>query len=231
VVETTLSDEAARTRADLPPEPRQTATVTPWEAIKSPSLRNVTLALLVAVLAAALAAAAVLTRNGVYESRTVMEIRSREVFISSGPQEILRLNGLRSKYAALVDSRPIIVPAAEELKLPPGRVAQAARVVLTTDALLMYPTARDHSPREARRIAQQVSDQLRSYVAQEMEQAKVPQNQRVELRVLQPAGPGHKISPQTDRALAVAGFTGLVVLGAAYVLFQLVTAGRRNGTA
>jgi capsular polysaccharide biosynthesis protein len=182
----------------------------------------------VAVLAAGIAAAWVLTRPATYESRSVVEIRQNAVFLDAGPGTITKLNGLRRKYAALINTRPIVVPTAEKLKMPPGKVAGSVSAVVNEDSLLMYPVARSRERRDAQRIAQAVSERLVAYAKGEQEAAKVPPDRRIQLRIVDPARPSAKISPKASRAVAMATFTALTGLASVYVLLQLATAGART---
>lgn len=198
-----------------------------WETIWLPSLANVLIALLVASLVAGLAAALVLTRSASYRSSATILLDQRDIAREPSPLPIQRLNALRSKYAALVPTEEIAGRVADELGLSQPEVAGSASVVFFGDSLVMYSTATAGDPGATRRLAQAVAEEVIAFASREQADAAVPEEERVTLRIVDPARPGTKISPTTADAMSNAALAGGIALAGSYVFLQLLTAGRR----
>jgi capsular polysaccharide biosynthesis protein len=203
--------------------------LTPWEAVKLPSLVNATFALLIAVLLAGLAAGYVRTREPLYRSTATILLDHPDVAREPTPAPIQRLNALRRKYAALAPTKEIAGRVGEKLNLPQSTVARTIEVEITTDSLVMYATATAKSSRAAPALAQALAEELVAYATREQDQAKVAPDNRVTLRIVDDASEGAKISPTGNDMLTAAASAGVVGLAVAYVLLQLLTAGRRAG--
>ena len=117
------------------PRPRR---LTPWEAVKLPSLRNATFALLLAVLCAGLAGAASLSREPTYASVGTLLFDQPAIARDPSPTPIHRVNALRRKYAALVPTEVIAGRAGARINLPQSVVARTVRAVINADSLVMY---------------------------------------------------------------------------------------------
>jgi hypothetical protein len=202
--------------------------MTPWEAVTLPSLRNLTFALLVGVLLAGMAAGYTLTRPPVYESFSVIDLHQPDVFLEPGPGPVYKLNALRLKYAAIVDTDPIVGPIARRLHVRPVEIAHNVHATVPQDSLVMMLTARAGSREGAQRLAKELTDQIVRFAGAEQDADKVPADKRVQLRVLDTARPAGKASPTANRAITTSIFTGLTGVALAYVALQLVTAGRRE---
>jgi hypothetical protein len=201
--------------------------VTPWEAVKLPSLLNATFALLIAVLVAGLAAAFVRARDPVFQSSAVILLDHRDVARDPTPAPIQRLNALRRKYAALAPTEEIAGRVAEDVGLTQSIVASLTSVDITADSLVMYPTARTRGRDAAPALAQAMAEELVDYAKREQVAAGVPEAERVVLRIVNDATDARKISPTADDVVTAAAFAGVIGMAVAYVLLQLVTAGRR----
>ena len=68
---------------------------------------------------------------------------------------------------------------------------------------------------------------MSQYLDEDQAEAGVPENQRILLRTASEAGPAKQVSPAREDAVAAAVFSGVLGWGLAYVLLQIVTAGRR----
>lgn len=192
---------------------------------------GIVIAVVSALLAGSLAAALALDRDPSYRSQTVVEIRRNDLFLDVNPGTISVLNALRSKYAALIATEPIVGPTAESTGLPPGQVRAGLGAAITSDSLLFYPFATASSPERAERIAQQATEALVAYSEEEQREAGVPADDRIQLRIVQAAGPGNAIGPNTRRATVV-GVAAAVIVGlGAYAAAELLWIRRRRSVA
>ena len=176
---------------------------------------------------ATFAALLVLRSDATYSSSSVVELYSPQIYLDANPGPITKLNALRSKYAALARTGAIVLPAAEAADLDPGRVAAASSIAITADSLIMYPTARAENRRVSQRIANAITESLVDYVAAEQTTNDIPDEQRIEIRVIQPAGLGGKVEPRQEVAVTSAVFGGAAAMALAYVIMQLVAPPRR----
>lgn len=195
--------------------------------------RRLLVSALVGVIVAAMAAAVALGQDEVYQSRAIVVI-DQPVALAAGTDGGLldKLSRLRIKYADLVPTAEISGPAAEQLGLPLGRVAGSVSASVPQLSLTIVITARSGQGAQAVEIANAVAESLSEYAEEELADARVPEESRYEFRVVVPASNSRKTEPTTDDALKAAVSFGLLTLGAAYVLFELVdaTAGRRRPT-
>jgi capsular polysaccharide biosynthesis protein len=199
------------------------------DAIRSPSLVNLTLALIFALLAAGGAAVLALNRSPLYQSRAAIMLTDPDVAKVPSVGPIVRLDALRRTYAALARTEQVTVPVAAALKIPQGVVANSVTVVVNADSLIMYPTALSGDRKGAQALAQTVSDELIKYVDTSQRADGVPDEKRVTLAIVDRARPGVKISPTANDAVSAAGLGAALGLVLSYVLLQVVTADRRAG--
>jgi capsular polysaccharide biosynthesis protein len=198
-----------------------------WEAILLPSIVNLTVALVFALLAAGGAAAFTLTTSPVYESRSVVLLSHPDVVNLPSVNPILRLNALRRTYAAVARTQQVVIPVANDVGMEPLLVARSVGVVINADSLVMYPTARADSRVAARDLADSLARELSNYVQREQDSQGLPADDRVTLRQIDPARLGTKISPTGDDAIAAAALAGGIAIAVAYGLLQVTTAERR----
>lgn len=193
--------------------------------------RRLIISALAAVIIAAVAAAIVLGGDKVHQSRALVVI-DQPVALATGTDGGLldKLSRLRIKYADLVPTAEISGPAAETLGLPLGRVAGAVSAEVPQLSLTIAITARSGDADEAVAIANAVADSLAEYADAELAEVGVPEKDRYVFRVVIPAGNARQIDPTAGEALKAAVSFGLLTLGAAYVLFELLdaTAARRR---
>jgi capsular polysaccharide biosynthesis protein len=193
------------------------------EAFGSFSLHNLLLAMVMAVLFAAVGAGYVLQQDPRYVSRATLVIDDPASIAAAGDNgELLKLNALRLKYAALATTQALTAPVARRLGTSPGAVRKASTVSVTPESLVMVSVGTAGTAQKAQSVAQAMADELGNYVKQEHERNKVPPARRFTISVVDPAFPGAKVSPTVGRALAVAAVVGAVGLAAAYVVVQLV---------
>lgn len=208
----------------LPPKPRRPGVV---ESLRTPSLVNVTVAVLFAVFAAAAAAAFTMSQQPFFQSQATVLIDHPDVATVPNVGPILRLNALRSTYAALVPTEQIAIPVAEELGVDPGFVVANVDVGINADSLVMYPTARAGGRREARVLAEQLTERLVEYVAEEQRTSGIAAADRVRLIIVDPPRPGFQIEPTSTDAVSSAALAGAVGMTLGYATLQLATAPRR----
>jgi capsular polysaccharide biosynthesis protein len=140
---------------------------------------------------------------------------------------IIRLNALRSTYAALVSTELIANPVAQRFGIDPSIVVSNVDVGVTTDSLVMYVSARAGGPTEAQALAEEVSAELVEYVQGEQEGAGIGAADRVTLLIVDHARFGGKISPTATDAVSAASLFGAVGMAVGYAGLQFATAGRR----
>jgi capsular polysaccharide biosynthesis protein len=199
-----------------------------WELLSRFSVVNFIVAVVAAGIFAGLAGTAVLREKPTYESGAVIELHQAKVFTDAGPGPVTKLNALRARYAALADTQPVLQPIGQKLGLPPGQVGRATEIVVGAPSLLMRATARSGNRDLSQKMADAMADELSAYATKEQTDDKIAPTDQVQLRVVQHALPGVKVSPDSSRAFATAAVAGLVVLALAYTVLQLVTGGKRR---
>jgi capsular polysaccharide biosynthesis protein len=175
------------------------------------------LVLLFAGVGAALAA----TRPPVYEASGIVDFSQPQLSVSRGTGVIIKLDQLRSRYAALIDSDQIVLPVARKLHLSRGRVASALTASTPTQSLLVYPTARTGSRKMAQRLAAAATAALVSYGDAEQASAGVPPNDRVVLTAIDVGTRARKVAPTSLRVIASAAFGAIAAIVAMAALAQL----------
>lgn len=197
--------------------------------LAAPSLRNVLIACILAVLAAAGAGAFVLRGDVVYQSaETLLIDQPRAINAPGGEGVVTKLNLLRSKYAALVRTELIVGPVSRDTGIGPGEVVSSLGASVPPQALLFQVTARSTTSARAQELASSAAEALREYLDEEQADADIPVADRIVLTTATAARPGAKVEPTVDRAVTVAGAAGAMALAAAYVLIQLVAAQRQR---
>jgi capsular polysaccharide biosynthesis protein len=201
----------------------------PWDALARFSLRNLTTALVVALLIAGIAAGLVLLGPERYASQATLVIDNpSEIAAATGPGPIEKFSALRFKYTALVDTAAIARPVAERLRVPLGTVLSDVSASAAGESLVLQISATTDDPQLAQRLAAATSDQLIAYVRQEHQRNGVAQANRFRLERVAAPPLGGKTAPTRSRAIAVAAVAAVVALAAAYVALQLATANRRR---
>jgi capsular polysaccharide biosynthesis protein len=193
-----------------------------WALLSRFSLANLLTALAAACIFAGVAGVVVLKEKAEYESAAVIELHQAKVFTDSGPGPVTKLNALRSRYASLAETQAVLAPVGTTVGMPPGKVGRAVTVVIGAPSLLMKPTARTTNPQLSQRLADAMADELAAYAQKEQTDDKIAPADQVQLRVVQRALPGVKVSPDSSRALAAAGIVGVLMLAGVYTALQLV---------
>jgi capsular polysaccharide biosynthesis protein len=208
-------------------EETSTARASLWEAFVIPSLVNLTVALIFGVVTAAGVAIYTINRDATFQAQTTILLDHPDVAAVPNVNPIIRLNALRTTYAALVSTELIADPVAERFGIDPGIVRSNVDVGVTTDSLVMYVIARAGGPTEAEALAEEVSDELVRYVDSEQDDAGIGAADRVTLLIVDHARFGDKISPTATDAVSAASLFGAIGMAVGYAGLQFATAGRR----
>jgi capsular polysaccharide biosynthesis protein len=199
-----------------------------WTLLAQFSLANLLTALAAACILAGITGVAVLKEKAKYESSAVIELHQAKIFTDSGPGPVTKLNALRARYASLAETQALLIPVGKAVGLAPGQVGKAVTVVFTGPSLLMKPTASTTSPELSQKLADAMADELSTYATKEQTDDKIAPADQVQLRVVQQALPGVKVSPDSSRALSAAAVVGGVVLAAIYTILQLIVGRARR---
>lgn len=192
-------------------------------------LRRLALALLAAVVAAGAAAAVALNGDAEYRGRVVLVIDQPGVLATTaGGGPLDQLTRLRLKYVDLVPTAEVAGRAAEELDLPVSTVTDAVTAEAPELSLAVVIDARAGERRRAGAVADAVARSLVDYVEAELQRADVPAENRYGFEVVAPATVT-KLRPTVDTALRAAVPFGLLTMGAAYLLLEVLGAVRLRG--
>lgn len=187
------------------------------------SFRNLTLALGVAALLAAVAATLALRAPEQHESTAVLVIDNPFALATAGDDgTVNKLDRLRGKYATLAATRAIAEPVAEDLGIGPGAVIASTEVFPATSTLGLIVVGRAPTAAQAVERAAAMSVGIVDYVEREHEVNDVPPEDRFSFTIVEPATSARRTSPSTDRAIDVAALTFGLSLVAVYVVLQLM---------
>lgn len=189
------------------------------------SFRNLTFAVGIAALLAALAAVVSLRAPERYESTAVLVIDNPRALATAGNDgTVNKLDRLRGKYATLASTEAIAGPVGRELGVPPRAIIGSTEVFAAPSTLALVVRARGGARDVAVARAQAMADGIVRYVEVEHEENDVPAEHRFVFEVVQPAAFAVQTSPSSERAQEAAVLTFVVALVAAYVALQLVRA-------
>ena len=217
--------------APTPPRrfaPEGVAYANAWDAIMVLSIANLLVAVAIGLFCAGLGYANVMRQPAQYQSTAVMLIDQPLAVAKGDSGIVVKLNLLRAKYVALINTSEIAAPAAREAGLSAGEVRAAQRPLYPPNSLTLLPIARATSPQRAQKIAQATADTLSQYVQDEQAATGLPPAERLSLRIVQNAGPGSKVSPVPARARQVAAVAAAAGMLLAYVGLQLRSARRQQ---
>lgn len=201
-----------------------------WEAIRRPSLRNALIAFGLALVLAAITVGVLLARPSRYRSTALLVIDSpAQIAASADNGTIVKLTSLRYKYSAIARTSSMAEPVAERTGIPLGEVLRSTQVTPYPDSLIVGVASTTADPARSQRIAQALADEIQTYVEQEHNRYKIPDNQRFTFSLVEPAHPGAKVEPDRQRAMYAGFVVGGVVLALGYVAVQLLTARRPTG--
>ena len=187
------------------------------------SLRNLTLAFVVAAFLAGLAAAVALRAPEQYESTAVLVIDNPLALATAGDDATVnKLDRLRGKYATLASTRAIAGPVGDDLGIGPGAVIGSTDVFPSPSTLALVVVGRGSTADRATDAATAMAEGIVEYVEEEHEANAVPPQDRFSFTVASPAVVARQTSPSTERAVDVGILTFGLSLVAVYVVLQLV---------
>ncbi len=190
-------------------------------AVERFSIRNLTYALLAAVLLAGLSAALVLRAPAEYRSIAVLLIDNPLALAASGDDgTVNKLEKLRGKYATLANTEVIAGPVAATLGLGAGEVIGRTDVEPAPATLSLVVSARGSDPEATRALARAMATEIGTFVESEHARNNIPALDRFVIEVVQEATPSARTSPSTDRALSSAATVFALVLALAYLALQ-----------
>ena len=197
-----------------------------WDAIMVLSIANLLVAVAIGLFCAGLGYANVMRQPAEYQSTAIMLLDQPLQLTLGDSGTVVKLNLLRAKYAALINTSEILLPASQEAGLKPGEMKAAERPLYPPNSLTLLPIARASTPARAQKIAQATADTLSKYVQDEQAATGLEPAKRLTLRIVQNAGPGNKVSPVPQRARQVAAVAAAAGMLLAYVGLQLRSARR-----
>jgi len=164
------------------------------------------LVLLTAVVAVVAAVAVARTQTPVYRSSIRLEVTGR---VDYG--QVLAMDRLVRQIAARVKTSPVAEAAAERLNLGISGEAVLAKLQAQAypDVLHIQVDVDDESPERAAKIAAVVGEVVQEQQAARM--ATIPQQERINLAVLDRASAGRLVWPQTRQMAMAAAVAGLAV--------------------
>ncbi len=204
-------DEPAH--GNLPPDHWQRRVV---RALGTTPRLAVVLGLIVAVLLGVTGARSVLATPTTWSSTAVMLIDDPPALATAGDDgQLLKLDELRLKYAALAGTFLIAQPVATQLHLSLGDVLGSVTAVVPSESLLMDVTATWSNPQVAERLAQSTAAEVSKFVKYEVAVYNIPKVDRYTFKVIDPATAATAHKPSRADALTLA--VGLAVGGFAVV--------------
>lgn len=183
-----------------------------WRALMTAPLMGLAVGGLLAVVLVGIGAAATLKGPTTWTSTTVMIIDDPYQLATAGDEgQLLKLDYLRYKYSALVDTDAIAQPVATKLDLPLGSVLSSVTAVVPTSALLMNVVATTSTSARASLLSQTMANQVTNYVQEEDAAYNIPNSDRFTITTIDPASTPVRRGPSAAHAAALA--LGLAVLG------------------
>jgi capsular polysaccharide biosynthesis protein len=193
-----------------------------WQLLARFSLAHLIAALVAGGIVGSLSLATMLRATPTYESTTTVELHQSGLFTSADAGPVIKLIGLRLRYALLAKTDAVLDPISERVGLPADDVKNALTVTLNGSSTLMFSIAKTDDPVESQRLADAMGDQLAIYAANEQTDDKVAPDEQVQIRVVQRAELGEKVAPETSRAVTTGLFAALAVTGSVYAGLQLI---------
>jgi capsular polysaccharide biosynthesis protein len=188
------------------------------KALGTKPLLAVVVGLIAAVLLAATGVWSVTRAPATWSSTAVMLIDDEPALATAGDDgQLLKLDELRLKYAALADTDLVAQPVAKKLHLPVGAVLGSVSAIVPSESLLMQMTATWSNPQVAQHLAQASAEQVSKFVQYEAAVYNIPKVDRYTFKVIDPAsaatvhGPSHADALTLAAGLAVGGFAALFV--------------------
>lgn len=178
--------------------------------------------LVAGIIAGVAAAVIVLTGAATYRATAVVQVDQPAQVLRGGSDTIVKLAGLRLKYAPLVGTDAILNPVATTLGVPIGSLRGRVSAGVPPQSLLIMVDARTANRSDAIRFANAAADELGRYANNEQDELGVPRVERYVLTTIDPARGTHRVSPTRARIIGYAVTVGVLVAliahGAAFLL-------------
>lgn len=177
----------------------------------------VLLAALAALVAAGLGGLAAHDSPSAFRSTALVSVDEPQAVAASRDGGVLeKLSRVRLKYLGLVETDLIATPVASRLSVPVDQVRGRLSATALPADLLLRVTCTGGSQGQVRRCADALAGALVSYADQEQASYRIPDDQKIVLTQVQPAGAAGREQDDRRRTFAVAGLAG--ALAAAVVL-------------
>lgn len=176
----------------------------------------VVLGLIVAVLLAVTGVWSTTRAPTTWSSTAVMLIDDEPALATAGDDgQLLKLDELRLKYAALASTDLIAQPVATQLHLSLGDVLGSVTAIVPEESLIMDVTATWSTPQVAQSLAQSTAAAISKFVNYEVAVYNIPTADRYTFKVIDPASAATAHGPSNANALTLG--VGLAVGGFAVV--------------
>lgn len=181
-----------------------------------------TLALVVGLVAAAIAAVVVGSEQVKYQSIATMAIDQPRAIAASGDAGVVaKLSTLRTKYTGLVRTQLFDQPIADKLNVNVNAVRSQLFARAPQDSLLIQVGALTANPKTSQTLAEAAASALTDYVQNEQKDAQIPEINRFTITEVTPAGMGIKVSPTNRRIAGAAGLAGLLGFAAVFAALSV----------
>lgn len=185
------------------------------------------LALALALLAGAGAALYQNSRPATYQSAATLLIdQPLTVAVADNDGPLAKLQRLRYQYASLLPTDLIAGPVGRQLNLPTATVEGSLSSVVNPVSFTLVVVARGGDAGRTSLIAQAAASQLTSYVAQQQQDASIPQTSRVVLTEVVTPRAGVKVAPTTNKEV-VSAVVAFVVVGLGFLILADLLRRRR----
>ena len=189
---------------------------------------GVVLALIVGIITAAAAGLYSAAAKPVYTSTSaVIFDQPLAIAKSVNAGVIEKLGRLRFKYAELMSTRDFASAVSADSGVGIGIVASGITAVPVGQGQTLRIRVHGSDASVAQRVATSAATVLRSTVATEQEQAKIPVDDRFVVRVIAPGSHAVKTSPTRKRILQVSGFAAAFAVLLILAAVQLPISRRR----
>lgn len=186
---------------------------------------RVLIALIVAVVGAGIAVGIVALQTKTYRSTATLSIDQPYTLAkTTDPGEFSKLVALRYQYAGLATTQVFADQVSGYSGLSASKIHDSLVTTVPPNSLLFTVGSESNDKTTVTKIAQVTADGIARFVTKQQAAAGVSPRDRVQVRVVTPAGAPVQISPSHNRELGAAGLTALIL----FVLSLSVLALRRR---
>jgi capsular polysaccharide biosynthesis protein len=151
------------------------------------------------------------SRSAVYSATAEIEVDQPAAILGGTSDTVIKLSALRLKYAPLVDTDAVLMPAATALGVPEGSMRGRVSAGVPPNSLLIPITASTGSGSEAVRFANAAADALGQHANREQDELGVPVASRYTLTTIAPARAARHVSPTHRSEATAAVIVGVIV--------------------